>query len=195
MVLTWYNPYQSKLYKRTLPEVTIDVQPNPDLGLLESIRDSLRVEQELAQEQGQEQEAGMILGMSYQRFVAVMGLIMLGLLLIFTFGRLLLIKYREAQQAYRGSEKYYFDQFTSAAKSNSSSAANKLYRWIDELNLENPTIEHFVGLYGSSQLKDHIATNSEVAKIPVKEWTDARNRMIQLSNTSMATNDTHWINP
>ena len=39
--LTWWNPVQNKLYKRTLKAQKIQVAPNPDLGMIASIRDSL----------------------------------------------------------------------------------------------------------------------------------------------------------
>lgn len=195
MTLTWYNPYQSKLYKRTLPEVTIDVQPNPDLGMLESIRDSLAQEQ--AEVLGQEQELTerTIFGMTPRRFIAVIGLLILGLALIFAFGRLLISKLHEAQEAYRGSEKYYFDQFIKTSKSRSNSMTSYLYRWIDELDLDSPTVESFVNLYGSNQLKDKIARKEELTSISSKEWSEARERMIRSSKTSMVSSDTYWINP
>ncbi|MEN8249095.1 MAG: BatD family protein, partial [Bacteroidota bacterium] len=40
-VFTWYNPYRKRLYKKTLKARTINVLPNPDLGMLKTVRDSL----------------------------------------------------------------------------------------------------------------------------------------------------------
>ena len=200
MVLTWYNPYQSKLYKRTLPEVTIDVQPNPDLGLLESIRDSLRQEQELAQEQAHEQEAGTILGMSYQRFAVVMGLILLGLILIFAFAKLLVLKFREAQQAYQDSEKYYFDQFIKSVKKGSSDSLPKLYRWIDELNLEEPSINGLAHCLNDKALKDFVLKTASSSKrgtpvsAEISSWRKVRTFILSSSHR-IKPDALSWINP
>lgn len=38
-LLIQFDPVQKELFKRTLKEITIHVQPNPALGVLESIRD------------------------------------------------------------------------------------------------------------------------------------------------------------
>jgi hypothetical protein len=45
MVFTWYNSYQKQLYKRTLKAIKVQVQSNPYLGVLASVRDSLKAGQ------------------------------------------------------------------------------------------------------------------------------------------------------
>ncbi len=199
MVLTWYNPNQSKLYKRTLPEVTIDVKPNPDLGLLESIRDSLVQGQ--MQEQGQEQEANAILGMSPRKFAAVIGLVVLGLVLIFSFGRLLIRKYREARGAYLGSEKYYFDQFMKALKQGSSDATAKLYRWIDELNLDEPSIYGLAHALQDQALAAYVmkvasgSGHGTAVKSDVSTWRKVRRAALSGPQHQKPDVRPSWINP
>ena len=70
MEITWWNPYKNKLYKRTLAEVKIDVLPNPDLGILASIKDSLALlntPEELPEES---KTPFLILGYTFKEFLS-----------------------------------------------------------------------------------------------------------------------------
>ncbi|RFM27311.1 BatD family protein [Deminuibacter soli] len=39
--ITWWNPYSGKVYRKTTGVVNVQVQPNPNLGILTTLKDSL----------------------------------------------------------------------------------------------------------------------------------------------------------
>ena len=85
ITVTWWNPRQNKLYKRTLEEKTIEVLPNPDLGMLESVKDSLAIyNQEISEETSEEEELK-IFGLSLKDFLTYLAIILLSVLLIYKF--------------------------------------------------------------------------------------------------------------
>jgi hypothetical protein len=43
--ISWWNPLNSKLYKRAAPGVKLTVQPNPNLGIMTTLKDSLAATQ------------------------------------------------------------------------------------------------------------------------------------------------------
>ena len=148
--LTWYNPYKKKLYKKTLPAVVINVLPNPDLGMLESVKEQLE-ENRLKQERD-EDTAFYIFGLTVKQFALYL---LLGVLATYLFVKLTLWffkKYSERRSAYLQSEKYYFDQFLKTIPSKSRPQIRAaLYRWIDALNLEEPTLESLNSHFGNSK--------------------------------------------
>ncbi|WP_084421452.1 BatD family protein [Algoriphagus vanfongensis] len=156
-VFSWYNPARNQLYKRTLPAVEIEVIPNPDLGMLATVRDSLEINQ---QEMLEEEKADLpltILGMSPKKFALVIALI-----LLLAFVMILLLKriFRIVQarrKTYLQSEAFYFSQVKKASKSGDRKAfIQALYGWIDHLELEEPSLASFVASYGNSELRKEV---------------------------------------
>ncbi|WP_121665525.1 BatD family protein [Mesonia aquimarina] len=153
-IYTWYNPYQKKLFKRTLKSFTINVARNPDLGMLTSVRDSLKLEEAKIAESVEKKTKTKILGLSVKQFTLVLLLSVLILLaLIYSFKKIVrqVIKAREA---YRNSEKYYFNKFLKTLKQkNKEKTVNTFYRWLDELNLNEPTLTYLVKNFYSKEEK------------------------------------------
>ncbi|MEN8226137.1 MAG: hypothetical protein ABFS05_12340, partial [Bacteroidota bacterium] len=206
--LKWWNAYHKKLYKRTLKEITINVQANPDLGMIESLRDSLAMLN--ARGAGTEEEEKPF----YQRLSKkqIVYLIILFIVLIYFLrhiGRLKsiinqTIKYFEKrQEKYQQSEKYFFNKFIDAAKKKESPAISKaLYLWIDFLSLEEPTITHFVSMFGNETVRKEAALfenmfEGEQTKISltIKAWKQARQNYLADISTTANDNSTSWINP
>jgi len=55
----------------------------------------------------------------------------------------------------KNSETYYFRDFKRAARGQDLGAATQaLYRWIDELHLQERSIAHFAQNYGTRELQE-----------------------------------------
>lgn len=201
-VFTWYNPVQKKLYKRTLGKKVINVLPNPDLGVLESVRDSLQVMEESNQVQSEENSI-MIFGLSPKQFA---GIAMLSLVLIYILIKVL--KYmitvvKEKHERYRNSEAWYFDQFKkSIGKDSREETLNKLYRWVDELVLPEPSLSYFAKSFGNDTLMSEVQPHADASQndrwpltISLKELEKARNRYINRNRANMHQQKDKWINP
>ncbi|MCK5135256.1 MAG: BatD family protein [Bacteroidales bacterium] len=203
-VLTWWNPVHNKLYKRTLQGFTIDVLPNPDLGMLESVRDSLAVQTAGQGETTGDKSAITILGVSLKWFIAgLLGLVVIIFLLINGIKpiRRIIIKRREQ---YRNSELYYFRHFKKASKrQDPDKAVQALYRWIDQLDLKEPTLQYFATNYGTTKmvrevklLEQHINSSITSAfSFNFRAWSGARKNCLNGELQAADSRQTLWINP
>jgi len=197
MELTWYNPYKKKLYKKTLPEVIINVQSNRDLGMLTSVKEQL--EKDKVKEESEIETAFNIFGLSIKQFLLYL---FIGILLIYLLAkiiRLSLNMYQRKRAAYLRSEKYYFDQFFNTISTKSSKQIlPKLYRWIDALNLKEPTIKSLMNQYGSPELKLEIIQihkNNQEIHLTKKLWKTARKNYLSKNKTHSPEENHDWINP
>ncbi len=200
MVFTWYNPVQKKPYKRTLKSITLNVQPNPDLGILTSIKDSLNLMQEEAQIEPGEKAPFSILGMSPKIFAILLVISILFLYLIILLVRRTYKILKNKHENYLQSEAFYFNRFIKTAhKRENKSTLNSLYRWIDEIHLKEPSLNFFVEKYGSKTLSQqmhnlHIANPNKI-ELNIPEWKRARlNYKKHMSSVKSKTLET-WINP
>lgn len=203
MVFTWFDPTQEKLYKRTLKAVTVQVAANPDLGVLASIRDSLALVQEAELAEKSTEKERTILGMGPKRF-AILGLILLGsLIFLYVIIRKLIQHYHQKHEAYLQSEKYFWDRFvTSYRKGDKQMTLGLLYRWLDELNLAEPTVAYFVRGYGSPKLKNAYQEGAASGKLAVSvlmddqisDWKHAREAFLS-GNKGRIDKPSDWINP
>lgn len=205
--VSWWNPNQKKLFKRTLASKTFEVLPNPDLGMLESARDSLEVSLNSEQEASPSDEEKLIFGLTYTEFARYL---LGGFLLIYVFYRLLrwvfvtkglLKKIRDRRVAYLSSEPYFYKRFQASLKEQEIQITiNALYRWIDQLNLEEPTLQYFAQAYGNEEFKSFSSVSLE--KITAQEFKNqksnfqnARSVYLQGLDKEIDGNNTVWINP
>ncbi|MBN3581488.1 BatD family protein [Algoriphagus aestuarii] len=200
MVFTWYNPYRNQLYKRTLKEVKIEVIPNPDLGVLASVRDSLNLQlEEQVTQEAEEEQPWRIFGMSPEKFAAVLVLAVLILIVLYRLLRKGILHWKQKRQAYLVSEEFYFHEFKKASKSNSNKTiAQKLYRWLDALELEEPSAEFFAKRFGSKALQSQVAKiegnwskGNQFSDLNFVEWVAAREKYLHRGVKV----DSGWINP
>ncbi|WPR75252.1 hypothetical protein [Algoriphagus sp. NG3] len=200
MVFTWYNPYRNQLYKRTLKEVKIEVQPNPDLGVLTSVRDSLALQQqEQVEEAAEEDKPWLILGMAPEKFALVLVLGVLMLLMLLKLMSTGIRSWKKKRAAYLVSEEYHFNEFKKASKGSSEKeTAAKLYRWLDAMDLEVPCAGFFASNYGSPALQRQVATmeanwnnGKQFAGLDLAEWSVARQKYLQRGVKV----ESGWINP
>jgi len=203
MVLTWWNPVHQKLYKRTLQGYTIEVLPNPDLGMLESVRDSLAVQTAGLGETAGDKPAITILGISLKRFIAGFIILLIVIFLLVYGIRFLRGIIKRHREQYRNSELYYFKLFKKDSKrQNPVKAVKALYRWIDQLNLKEPTLQYFASHYGTTQLvrevkllEEHIYSSPTSAFVLYfKSWSVARKSCLKGKLRKEESGKPLWIN-
>jgi len=191
MVFSWYNPYQNKLYKRTLKEVTIQVAPNPDLGLVASVRDSLMLQQERTIAETAAKEPYKIWGLSIKQFLLLVLFILIISYGLYRLLKVLIPNLKARRKAYLNSEIYYFKKFKSALRlGNQKSVQNSLYRWLDELQLETPNIREFVKNYGSKDMNPE-----QLENISIQQWSTARRNYVSYHQKRKPVKKAEWINP
>jgi len=202
-VFNWYNPVEKQPYKRTLQEISITVKPNPDLGVLASVRDSLRVQQEEMLQESEEDQLFRLFGLSPKQ---LLGIILLTIIVTYALAHLVKwarIHLRERHEQYLRSEAYYFDRFKKlATKNDPNSTLNALYRWIDELHLHEPSLEYFARNYGSEELLNEVTELEKDAanppsqiKINLHEWKKARQSYNHGEMKTKPSDSISWINP
>jgi hypothetical protein len=203
MVFDWYNPVEKQPYKRTLKEISITVKPNPDLGVLASVRDSLRVQQEQMLQESEEDQPFRLLGLSPKQ---LLGIIFLTIIIVYVLVHLVKwarIHLRKRHEQYLRSEAYYFDRFKKMAAGNHpKSTLNALYRWIDELHLREPSLKYFARNYGSEQLLNEVTELEKSSvdhlskfQINIGEWKKARQRYNHGQIKTKPFDSISWINP
>lgn len=203
-VLTWWNPVHHKLYKRTLPGFTLVVLPNPDLGMLESVRDSLAIQTAGQGEARGDTSAITILGVSLKWFIAgLTGFLVIIFLMIKGIMSLRRIVTQHREQ-YCKSELYYFRYFKKVSKRKDPvKAIEALYRWIDQLDMDEPTLQYFATTFGTSKLvreaelfQQHFNSgNTTALSFYLKAWSEARNNYLKGKPQTAGGVQTLWINP
>lgn len=187
LVILWWNPQTGKMQKRTLKKVVLNVRANPDLGMLKSIRDSLVVQNPGFEGEDASKEKTRILGLSLREFIMAICLLLILLYASYKiFGPLkrALLKRREE---YRSSERFYFNKFRKAARSkNKALTRQTLYRWIDQLQLEEPSLSFFAENYGNNALVADLFN--------VRGWSQARKNYVQ-GEVNKEHKIRPWINP
>lgn len=209
VVVQWWDPARKRMYKRTLKAVTLRVRPNPDLGMLVSVRDSL--ERLKAQAVKGENEKG---NNFFQKLTKKQkaALVLLFIILVCLFSQLprfiRFIKrraagYRNKREAWLQSEKYHFRQFLKTAKTKGNAATlNAAYRWLGTLNLPEPALRYFAGRYGNETvireaalLATGTAKNETKVRITAGQWILARKNYFRTKQTGAWFGDGIWINP
>jgi hypothetical protein len=182
MEFVWWHPYQKKFLKRTLKGRTIDVLPNPDLELLNSVRDSLnlRLQNNISEETSE--IPTLIFGLTPRQFVLLVLVIgLLGFLLLKTvFWSRRHIKAKISQ--YKTSEAYAFQKFLGTVRGKQSNQIMpNLYSWISRIQAREPTLNAFAEcadytpLYPEiERLELQLNNKSKHLKLDKKVWRAAR---------------------
>ncbi|MCA0930874.1 hypothetical protein LCM02_00335 [Lutimonas saemankumensis] len=160
ITVTWWNSRQQKLYKKTIPGKTIEVLPNPDLGMLDSVRDSLLIASPALEDDKIDKSEEKIFGLTLKEFLTLLSVGVLVLLILYRILKWLLVskgllaRIKNKREAYLKSEKYYFQLFLKqVGKKDNKSSLNALYKWIDHLELKEPTLVFFAHQYGSREFR------------------------------------------
>ena len=104
------------MYKRTLPEVTLEVEPNPDLGILTSVRDSLAAMQTIGEKTSAEDALLTLLGLSPRQFLQVLLAALLAAYLLFRLLRPGIGFARLGRERYLDSEAFFFHRFRASCR-------------------------------------------------------------------------------
>ena len=206
ITITWWNPNQNKLLKRTLKEKIIDVLPNPDLGMLETVKDSLKVDSQEISEASSDDEAMKIFGLSLKDFLIYLIVILICSYLIYKFLKWLLInkgllaKWKQQRLEALASEQHFFKIFLKqVSNKNKKEAINAIYLWIDRLHLKEPTLAYFASTYGSDMFISNIRKTSLDQPfdplVHVEEIKMARKKYLKTLNQISITKSGDWINP
>ena len=202
MVLTWWNQNAKKLFKRTVKGYAIEVKPNPDLGMLETMRDSLKVAIPMESDGEEESSPKTILGFSWKEFLLLIISLTVTVYLFVRIGRRIHEKLKQRKAIYRTSEAYFFKQFLTASQSkNSIKIINALYEWIDKLKLKEPTIHFFVNSYGQGVLEKDLSSiinasnDGSNMELNMKQWIQARKSYLNAISKKAVNNSSDWVNP
>lgn len=203
--ITWWNPNSNKLYKKTISALNVKVLPNPDLGMMQSMKDSLDLlNQSLKKEdlQSEEEEKELtILGYTLKEFLIRLALVIFILYYAIKFVKRWIKYFNEKRKAYLLSEKYQFGEFLKTISSkNPKKILNKMYYWLDGLEIEAPTMESFAKKVGDEALfleikniEDQLRGNPSQLKLTTKTWIFARKKYLKNQNETIL--ETDWINP
>lgn len=180
MTFLWWNPVRKKVFKRTLKEVVIEVAPNPDLGILESIKDSLNVV--VIEQQEAEKDQGFLLwGTSLDEWLKRVLIAMATWILVVRILVPFFNKGAALYGDYKNSERYYFNQIIWAKLGWKSAKLEAIqYRWLDELELDEPTLALFWTRFGNQNPQS------------IAGWFKARKCYF---NSLQQTKNSDWINP
>lgn len=204
LVILWWNPQANKMQKRTLKKTLIQVLPNPDLGILESIRDSLTALNATENEQDDAENEITILGLSLKQFLWAMVLLLFFLFMLYKIYIPLKSFLTNRREQYKNSELFYFRAFLKAIKlKNQELAIQSIYRWIDQIQLKEPTLQYFIDTYGTSKLRNELKQIEKQinfkGSIPIsfnsKLWSEARKEYLQRNIQQENRNTSLWVNP
>jgi len=140
MEFLWWSSYRKRFYKKTVKGLTVNVLPNPDLEMLKTVKAELS---SAAQEDNQEAESEefLILGFTVKHFL--IGVISISLILFILLKMLIKVVtlIKKNNKVYKQSEAYAFKRFKIAIRSqNRKTIIPQLYKWLDQLHLEEPTL-------------------------------------------------------
>ncbi|QTN39030.1 BatD family protein [Cryomorphaceae bacterium] len=182
-VLYWFHPSRQKLFKKTLPSHTVYVAANPDLGMLQTIRDSLSLME--STDSMESIEGGGKKSWTQWLILAVAGTsVFFFAFVIYRRVPIWRANRSERRTRYFKSESYAFKQVLHFAKNpDSKEHANAVYHWLDTLPLHSPTLEAAFN-QGNQPPRTLVEMNPSA-------WRSLRKALDE--NRASKTSD--WINP
>ena len=149
----YWNSSYKRFYKKQIDSVTINVSPNADLAMLESIKNSLQKEkEELLVE---EDKAFLIFGLSPKTFIKYLLGFIIGIYILLKLikkGYHLYINYRNR---YLKSENYAFNKVVKTIKEKKFKAfLISCNSWLIKLELKETSWDLFLKKYGTQKLKE-----------------------------------------
>ncbi len=133
--IVWWNPQDKRTYKRTIQGQKLSIAPNPDMTLMESLKDSL-----LAMTAPTETE---ITEKSFPWMKIIFYIVLLFLLyLLFKLIMKVVQNLKEKQAACRQSEAFYYKRLVMALnQKNSKEIVRELYIWFDKARNAQQSIQ------------------------------------------------------
>lgn len=200
MEFVWWNPYKKRFLKKTLKGLTLNVLPNPDLEMLKTAKKELSASIIEDDTKKAEDVKFLIFGLSLKQFI--IGLILTCVILFFVFKtiRKSIKVLKHKYGAYKKSEVFAFKQVINSANSHDRKLIIPLlYKWLDQFNLEEPTLKAFAIKSGYSQLIDEVDQIEKQLKqdnttITINKdiWRIGRKKTL---NAKKQVGNKDWINP
>lgn len=209
ITLMWWNASRKKVYKRTLKERTIIVLSNPNLGMAESIKDSLDTISAQVQLVGEAEEQT-YLGLTLKELLKRIAYSTVLLLVLYKLFRWIFVtkdllgKINKRRAIYRESEYHHFKLFLFNNKFKSKAETlNCFYNWLNKLNLKESTASYLSSTYGTTKLIDSIIQleanisqgDFQSMEFDVSEIKAARQRYFETKEKSKRNILQNWINP
>lgn len=161
LTVYWWNPYLNKQYSRSSKEQTIVVKPNPNLGMLTTMRDSLQTKLPSIN-QDDKDEAFSFLGLSLKNLL----LIMIGVLISTWLLLKITMHYRKAlrerKKQYLKSEKYWFDRVLKTHNKGNKEQLNAIYNWLLRRKDKQYTVNALRSYEASELLKNTLTNNKKL---------------------------------
>ena len=200
MEFLWWSSYRKRFYKKTVKGLTVNVLPNPDLEMLKTVKAKLS---SAAQEDNQEAESEefLILGFTVKHFL--IGVISISLILFILLKMLIKVVtlIKKNNKVYKQSEAYAFKRFKIAIRSqNRKTIIPQLYKWLDQLHLEEPTL-NAVFLKSKNEkllveiknIEEQLGKDDSSLIINYNLWAKVRKDLLQGNKNTTLINT--WINP
>lgn len=200
MEFKWYNPYRKQVYTKSLNAIKVRVLPNADLGLLTSVKDSLKVAAIPEEVTETEEKPLTIMGMSLRAFLLFLAGLLILLYLLYRILKMVVERRKERRIRYRASEAWYFDRFLKAHRQGRLQASiNDLYRWLDVMGVQPATVEEvkrrtgLPGLGKEQELIDAVARGTSSGKLNAGLWKKVRKQLNE--GSAGVSSGINWINP
>jgi len=132
----WFNPINSRVYKRNTPLVKIHVAANPNLGILKTAKDSLKATMPVKTSINIRKGPYLIYGAPWYYFALYS---VVALCLLYFIIRLIIKIYQKIDNEYKAyllNEKYWFSKFTHSSIA-LPKLLNNLYAWWDRFPVSN----------------------------------------------------------
>jgi len=137
--IQWWDPVRQRVMKRHTTAVKITILPNPDLGMLATVRDSLDTKQPVASAQ-KSKGPFLILGIPWKKFLIVCLATAIVIYSAFKLVRYLIRRIISARKNYRQTEAYWFRKFMRSGE-RYPTVINTFYAWWDRLRGQRSSLQ------------------------------------------------------
>ena len=201
----YWNSVYKKSYKKRIDSIRIEVKPNADLAMLETIKKSLQKEK---LEEEKADEPFLILGFPPKTFAEY---VIFGLLGIGLFYKILIVMVnwiKKKRVAYLGSERYFFGQLKKAVHiANYGQVIIASKSWLVKVDLPHTSLTEAAKKYKMNSLIDVLNSINttifkEKSEASKSQYDVLLQQIILLRKQVQSTNSpqkkaerTHWLNP
>jgi hypothetical protein len=134
--VTWWNPNNSRKYEKSTVALDIHIKENPNLGILTTLKDSLKTTQKITKPPEQKKGPYLIYGIPWYWF-CLYALVALAVLYVVIRLTASLIKWLvQKRHNYLNSEQHWFTQFMRSSNT-PGKFINGLYKWWDRSDIPN----------------------------------------------------------
>lgn len=167
----WWNPYASKAYFKTLPERQISIKPNPELGMLTTLQDSLSNQQVVIAD-----SKNSVQGIDWKSWLLKLMVGAALFLLILKIIRSLITILERRNLAYHQTELFAFHQIKKASEQDRMKVVLNWWTVFYKENGLSPSFNH--------EIKKHGIGDFELEKVELETLKTLRKRVHSLGKKS-----------